>query len=50
MSMRISIYVKDLARSFLLGLEKFYLMKQNVFNVGSDNLNSSKEEIANVVA
>jgi nucleoside-diphosphate-sugar epimerase len=40
------IHVRDMARSFAFGLANFDRMKDDVFNVGSEKLNFSKEEIA----
>ncbi len=46
---RTFIHVKDMVRSFIFGIENFEKMKDNVYNVGSDKMNYSKEEIANEV-
>lgn len=43
---RTFVHVRDMARSFLFTLENFSRMKNEVFNVGSEKLNFSKEEIA----
>ncbi len=40
------IHVRDMARSFAFGLANFDRMRDDVFNVGSEKLNFSKEEIA----
>lgn len=40
------IHVRDMARSFLFAVENFQRMKDGVFNVGSEKMNFSKEDIA----
>jgi len=47
--MRTFIHVKDIARVFLFGIENQDKMKNNVFNVGSDNMNFSKKEICEII-
>jgi len=46
---RTFIHVIDMARSFLFALENAGKMAGNVYNVGSEAMNYSKEEIANLV-
>jgi len=43
---RTFIHVRDMARAFHFALENFAKMKNEVFNVGSENMNFSKREIA----
>lgn len=43
---RTFIHVRDMIRSFLFAIDHFDKMKNNVFNVGSESMNYSKEEIA----
>lgn len=43
---RTFLHVRDMVQSFLFALDHFEAMKDNVFNVGSEALNYSKEEIA----
>lgn len=40
------IHVRDMARSFAFGLANLDRMKDDIFNVGSEKMNFSKEEIA----
>lgn len=48
--LRTFIHVSDMGRSFLFGIENYMKMKNNVFNVGSDEMNYSKEQICNFIA
>lgn len=43
--MRTFIHVKDIAKVFLFGIENRDIMKNNVYNVGSNNMNYSKKEV-----
>lgn len=43
---RTFIHVRDMVRSFLFAIESFDKVKNQVFNVGSEAMNYSKEEIA----
>lgn len=43
---RTFIHVKDIVRAFLFAIENKDKMVNQVFNVGSDNMNYSKEEVA----
>ncbi|MDP1689119.1 MAG: NAD(P)-dependent oxidoreductase [bacterium] len=47
--MRTFVHVKDLARVFLMMAENFYLFKNQIFNVGSENLNLTKAEIGQAI-
>ena len=44
--LRSFIHVKDMARSFLFALDNFDLLNHEVYNVGSADLNLTKEEVA----
>lgn len=46
---RTFIHVYDMARAILFALKNKEKMLNNVYNVGSDNLNYSKEEICNIL-
>lgn len=46
---RTFIHVIDMARSFMFALDNADRMIGNVYNVGSENMNYSKEDIANLV-
>ncbi len=46
---RTFIHVIDMARSFMFALENGDRMVDNVYNVGSENMNYSKEQIALIV-
>ena len=43
------VHVKDIARSFIHGIENFGKMKNNLYNVGDENLNFSKEEVCRLI-
>ena len=43
------IHVEDIALSILFGIKNFDNMKNDVYNVGDDNMNYSKEEICNIL-
>jgi len=43
---RTFIHVKDMAKAFAFGLTHFQEMKDNVFNVGHESMNLTKEDIA----
>lgn len=43
---RTFIHVRDMARSFMFAIDHFEQMNGNVYNVGSENMNISKEEMA----
>jgi nucleoside-diphosphate-sugar epimerase len=44
-SKRTFLHVRDAIRSYLLAVEKFEMMKNNIFNVGDESMNYSKMEI-----
>lgn len=46
---RTFIHVHDMGRVFLLGLEKQDIMAENVYNVGSEKMNHSKEQICELI-
>ena len=48
--MRTFIHVSDMGRSFVFGIKNFEKIKDNVYNVGSSNMNYSKEEICQAIA
>lgn len=47
--MRTFIHVFDIARVFLFAIENQDKMRDNVYNVGSDNMNFSKKEICELI-
>jgi nucleoside-diphosphate-sugar epimerase len=47
--MRTFVHIRDIARSFLFGIENFKKMKDQVYNVGSEQLNYSKEDICKLI-
>ena len=48
--MRTFIHVTDIANSFVFGVKNIDKMIDNVYNVGSDSMNYSKEEVCNKIA
>jgi|TARA_R110000824_G_C15226282_1_gene678049 nucleoside-diphosphate-sugar epimerase len=48
--MRTFIHVEDIAESFIFGINNLDKMTDNVYNVGSDSMNYSKEQICNMIA
>jgi len=46
---RTFIHVIDMARSFLFALENVARMNGQVYNVGSETMNYSKEDVANLL-
>jgi nucleoside-diphosphate-sugar epimerase len=46
---RTFIHVRDIGRAFLFALENAEKMRNNVYNVGSESMNYSKEEICNIL-
>lgn len=46
---RTFIHVSDMARSFIFALENFDQMNSQVFNVGSNHMNYSKRDIAELI-
>lgn len=47
--MRIFIHVHDMGRAFLLAIENSDKMKGNVYNIGSDKMNYSKQDICEMI-
>ncbi len=47
--MRTFIHVRDMARAFLFALENMGRMRGDVFNVGSDDMNYSKEQVCEII-
>jgi len=47
--MRTFIHVKDMARAFLFALENYPKIKGEVYNVGDEHMNYSKEQVANIL-
>ena len=47
--MRTFIHVHDMGRAFVLALEKPDLMRGNVYNIGSNSMNFSKEKICDLI-
>lgn len=43
---RTFIHVRDMARSFIFGIQNYWKMKYRIYNIGSDHMNSTKREIA----
>ena len=48
--MRTFVHVHDMARSFLFAMDNFEKMKGQVYNLGSEKLNLSKKQIAELLA
>ena len=47
--LRTFIHVRDVARSFLFAIQNQSVMKDNVYNVGSDYMNFSKKEVCELI-
>jgi len=47
--MRTFIHVKDIARVFLFAIDNQFDMKNNVYNVGSNNMNYSKKQVCELI-
>lgn len=47
--MRTFIHVRDMARSFLFALENYSKMEGEIYNVGDNSMNHSKEAICNMI-
>ena len=47
---RTFIHVRDIVRSFLFAIDGAHRMKDNVYNVGSDSMNCSKEDVVIKIA
>ena len=43
---RTFVHVRDMARSFIFGLEKWDSVKDDVYNVGHESMNFTKEDVA----
>jgi|TARA_R110002074_G_scaffold160697_1_gene318185 nucleoside-diphosphate-sugar epimerase len=48
--MRTFIHVSDIARCFIFGMNNVSNMINNVYNVGDDSMNYSKEEVCNMIS
>ena len=48
--MRTFIHVEDISESFVFAINNLNKMVNNVYNVGSDSMNYSKEQICNMIA
>jgi len=46
---RTFIHVRDMAKAFIFAIENADRLKGETFNVGSENMNYTKEEIANII-
>ncbi len=46
---RTFIHVEDIARSFLFGIDNMDSMRSNVYNIGSNKMNHTKEEICELI-
>jgi nucleoside-diphosphate-sugar epimerase len=46
---RTFIHVHDICRSIMFAIDNFQIMKSNVYNVGGENMNFSKEEVCNKI-
>ena len=46
---RTFIHVKDMVRSYIFGIEHFDRLKNEIYNVGSEKMNYTKEEIAEIL-
>jgi len=47
--MRTFIHVDDISRCFIFGMNSIDKMINNVYNVGDDSMNFSKEEVCNII-
>lgn len=47
--MRTFIHVHDMGRAFLFGIENMDRMKKNVYNVGNETMNYSKQQICEMI-
>jgi nucleoside-diphosphate-sugar epimerase len=47
--MRTFIHVRDIARVFLFAIDNHSVMKNNVYNVGSNNMNYSKKDVCELI-
>jgi len=46
---RTFIHVKDMVRSYIFAIENFDKIKGEVYNVGNEKMNCTKEDIANII-
>ena len=46
---RTFIHVKDIVAAYLFGIANFDKMKNEIYNVGSEKMNKTKEDIANMI-
>ncbi|MBI3939302.1 MAG: NAD(P)-dependent oxidoreductase [Acidobacteria bacterium] len=46
---RTFVHVRDIARAFIFAIEHYDRMVNEVFNVGSERMNLSKEDVANLI-
>lgn len=46
---RAFVHVHDMGRSFLFGLENTQKMKDNIFNIGSEEMGFSKEDLCEII-
>ncbi len=46
---RTFIHVRDIARAFIHGIKEYDNMKDNIYNVGDESLNATKEEVAKLI-
>jgi nucleoside-diphosphate-sugar epimerase len=47
--MRTFIHVRDMSKAFLFAIRNKETMKDNVYNVGSDDMNFTKKEICEII-
>ncbi len=47
--MRTFVHVRDIARAYLFGIENFAKMKNQVYNIGSEKMNKTKGDIAEMI-
>ena len=47
---RTFIHVRDMSRAFIFGVENYKKMSHNIYNVGANNLNWTKRELAEYIA
>ena len=47
--MRTFLHIEDISRSFVHGIENFKKMKNNIYNVGNEKLNYSKEDVCKAI-
>ncbi len=47
--MRTFIHVHDIARAWIFAIDNYEIMKNNVFNIGSNNMNYNKKQICEII-